>query len=134
MIVSWAIHRLNGISSPINAAFSTSEVAHQLQDSKAKAFFTCRALLPTALAAARKAGIAERNVFLIEVPDDDSSAKRHPRLQTVENLILHGTNAPELPELRWPKGQGARQVAFLCYSSGTSGLPVRKIYIIYMLY
>jgi ribosome assembly protein SQT1 len=28
-----------------------------------------------------------------------------------------------LEELKWEKGQGARQVAFLCYSSGTSGLP-----------
>ena len=130
MIVSWAIHRLNGISSPINAAFSASEVAHQLQSSKAEVFFTCRALLPIALAAARKAGIPERHIFLMKLPGDDISANLHPKLYTIENLIVHGMNAPELPNLQWRKGQGARQEAFLCYSSGTSGLPVRMIQVI----
>ena len=44
--------------------------------------------------------------------------------KTVDQLIELGDSLPPLEELRWAKGQGARQTALLCYSSGTSGLPV----------
>ena len=39
-------------------------------------------------------------------------------------MIALGRGQKDLEPLRWEKGQGARQTAFLCYSSGTSGLPV----------
>ena len=42
----------------------------------------------------------------------------------VDQLIEEGGKLPELEALKWEKGQGARQTAYLCYSSGTSGLPV----------
>ncbi|KAI8648987.1 hypothetical protein NCS55_01471900 [Fusarium keratoplasticum] len=42
-----------------------------------------------------------------------------PQLPFVEE----GRNLPELQPLNWAPGQGARQVAFLSFSSGTSGLP-----------
>ena len=38
---------------------------------------------------------------------------------------VKGGKLPGLAPLSFGKGQGARQAAFLCYSSGTSGLPVR---------
>lgn len=43
--------------------------------------------------------------------------------KTVDQLIQDGMKQPRLEDLKWEKGQGARQTAFLCYSSGTSGLP-----------
>lgn len=46
---------------------------------------------------------------------------------TVDDLIEEGKSLPALEPLKWVKGQGARQVAFLCYSSGTSGMPVSII-------
>lgn len=42
---------------------------------------------------------------------------------SVEELISEGTQAPKLDELNWASGQGSRQSAYLCFSSGTSGLP-----------
>lgn len=42
----------------------------------------------------------------------------------MDDLIALGKGQRDLEPLRWEKGQGARQTAFLCYSSGTSGLPV----------
>lgn len=44
--------------------------------------------------------------------------------KTVGQLIADGARLPKLEELKWTKGQGKRQTAYLCYSSGTSGLPV----------
>lgn len=44
--------------------------------------------------------------------------------KTVGDLVEQGKRLPAIEPLRWTKGQGERQTAFLCYSSGTSGLPV----------
>jgi acyl-CoA synthetase (AMP-forming)/AMP-acid ligase II len=42
----------------------------------------------------------------------------------VDDLIAEGKSLPPVAPLNWIKGQGKRQVAYLCYSSGTSGRPV----------
>lgn len=77
-------------------------------------------LLETALAAADMVGIPRSAVFLLPVP----GSKPHPDFPSVDDLIMQGETLPEPPKLSWIQGQGARQTAFLCYSSGTSGLPV----------
>jgi len=40
MTVAWAIHRLSGVASPANAAYSAEELVYQLKSSKAKCLFT----------------------------------------------------------------------------------------------
>ncbi|PWY93977.1 acyl-CoA synthetase [Aspergillus sclerotioniger CBS 115572] len=122
--LSWAVHRLSGIVSPANASFSAGELAYQLSDSKATALFTCSSLLDTALQAADKVGIARQRVFLLETPDDPTPLpETASQFQTLEQLITTGRNLPALPALNWQPGQGRRQPAYLCYSSGTSGVP-----------
>lgn len=124
LTLSWAIHRLSGISSPANAAYSRAELEHQLRSSGAKALFTCQPLLPLALEAASKCNIPKRRVYLLQVPKELAGGSEPPKeFKTVDDLIAEGASLPELEPLRWEKGQGARQTAFLCYSSGTSGLP-----------
>ncbi|KAF5621522.1 phenylacetyl ligase [Fusarium tjaetaba] len=114
-----SIHRLNGIASLSSAALSASELEHQLRASRAKAIFTCVPLLDTALKATEAVGISRENVFLLPVPGDSS---RHG-FKTIDDLIQDGEKLPPLPPLQWTKGRGARQTAYLLYSSGTSGLP-----------
>lgn len=106
---------------PASAAYSAAELEHQLRSSGTKALFTCGPLLDVALKAAKAAGIPEDRVFLLPMPGDAAKAP-YP---TIEDLIEEGKKLPELEPLKWTKGQGKRQVAYLCYSSGTSGLPVR---------
>lgn len=118
----YATHRLSGIVSPANAAHSTAELEHQLRSSGAKALITCVPLLEVALQAAKTAGIPDKNVFIFSLPRVDDS----PRFTTIETLIREGAKLPALEALHWNRGQGARQPAFLCYSSGTSGLPVSQ--------
>lgn len=36
---------------------------------------------------------------------------------------MEGSSLPQLEKLNWQPGQAAKQAAFLCYSSGTSGPP-----------
>ncbi|KAJ0356423.1 4-coumarate- ligase [Colletotrichum chrysophilum] len=114
-----AVHRLSGIVTPASAAYSAQEFEHQLRSSNAKAIFTCIPLLETALKAAKAVNIPNDRIFLLPVPGVDQKTP----YATVEDLIQEGKSLPELEPLKWVKGQGARQVAYLCYSSGTSGLP-----------
>jgi acyl-CoA synthetase (AMP-forming)/AMP-acid ligase II len=61
------------------------------------------------------------------MPKQFSGDKQVP-FKTVGQLIEDGEKLPKLEALKWEKGQGARQTAYLCYSSGTSGLPVCKLH------
>ncbi|KAK3298412.1 uncharacterized protein B0H64DRAFT_471706 [Chaetomium fimeti] len=114
-----AVHRLSGIATPANVAYSAEELEHQLRSSGAKALFTCVPVLETALKAAKAVGIPEDKIFIMDLPHHSQK----PPFKTVDDFVEMGRSVPELEPLRWVKGQGARQTAFLCYSSGTSGLP-----------
>lgn len=123
MSVSWAVHRLNGISSPANATYSVNELINQLMTTQCQALFTVQDLLPVALKAAKAAGMAQDRIYLCEM-SGDSDSERFTGFRTVGQLVRQGERLPELDRVAWHRGQGAKQTAFLCYSSGTSGLPV----------
>lgn len=132
LTATWATHRLNGVSNHINTAYSTSELTHQLKAVKCKALLTCLPLLDTALTSATAAGIPIKHVYILHTPlKRPHHLPTATGLQTVDQLIEKGSKLPPLDLLRWTPGQGARQTAFLCSSSGTSGLPVRfcKIFV-----
>ena len=118
-----AVHRLSGIVTPASAAYSAQELEHQIRSSNAKALFTCAALLENALAAAKACGIPDSRIFILQLPGETNKTP----FATLDDLIAEGKSLPELEPLTWVKGQGARQPAYLCYSSGTSGLPVSLV-------
>ncbi|KFY04305.1 hypothetical protein O988_00880 [Pseudogymnoascus sp. VKM F-3808] len=122
LTVSFAVHYLNGVVSPANAAYSATELAYQLKSAGAKAIFTCIPLLENALEAAKTVGIPEKHVYILEMPDVFTGGKKAP-FKTVGDLIEQGKRLPAIEALKWAPGQGERQTAYLCYSSGTSGLP-----------
>ncbi|RBR15334.1 hypothetical protein FVER53590_26530 [Fusarium verticillioides] len=114
-----ALHRLNAIASPANAAYSVSELTHQLRATSAKALFTCVSLLPVALEAAAAADISKDHIFILDMPNETNNSA----FVGLSTLIDEGRHLPLLPPLLWVKEQGKRQVAYICFSSGTSGLP-----------
>jgi acyl-CoA synthetase (AMP-forming)/AMP-acid ligase II len=115
---------LGGIQTPANAAYSASELEYQLKNSGAKVLFTCLPLLDTAREAARKVGIQDDRIYILEMPEKFTGAKTPSGMKTADDLIAEGAKLPRLEPLNWQKGDGAKRTAFLCYSSGTSGLPV----------
>ncbi|GKU20635.1 4-coumarate-- ligase 7 [Fusarium langsethiae] len=117
--VTHAIHRVDGIVTPASSAHSASELEHQLRSSGAKALFTCAPLLSTAVKAAKAVGIPDKHIFLLPLPDVPSDGS----YRSIEDLISEGQNLPPLSLPAWVPGQGKRQTAYLCYSSGTSGFP-----------
>lgn len=120
--ISQAARRLSGIITPASAAYSASELTHRLRSSGAKALLTCTARLETALQAAKDSGIPQDRIFILSIPGD-----RKVPFATLNDLVREGVSLPVLEPLVWEKWQGARQVAYLCYSSGTSGLPVSEL-------
>lgn len=119
------MNRLGGISSPISAAYSVAEVIYQLKDSGAKCLFTCLPLLNIALKAAGASGIPRNRVYILDVPKELTGGGNPPReFKTLDKLIKEGSVMRRLETTKWENGDGARKTAFLCYSSGTSGLPV----------
>jgi hypothetical protein len=86
-------------------------------------------LLQTSLEAAKGAGIPNNRIYILELPKEFSGDIQIP-FKTVGQLIAEGTLLPKLEPLKWEKGQGKRQTAYLCYSSGTSGLPVRDRFVV----
>ncbi|KAF2728759.1 phenylacetyl-CoA ligase-like protein [Polyplosphaeria fusca] len=122
--LAWATHRLGGIQSPANAAYSAAELEYQLKNSGATVLFTCVPLLSIAKEAAKKAGIPDNRIYILDLPKEFTGGKTAPNgMKTVDNLISEGEKLPRLEPLAWKSGDGARKTAFLCYSSGTSGLP-----------
>ena len=95
-----------------------------MKNSGAKVLFTCLPLLKTAQEAARGAGIPENRIYILEVPKELSGQDTPKGLKTVDHFIREGADLPRLEPLNWQSGDGAKKTAFLCYSSGTSGLPV----------
>ncbi|KAF2463973.1 amp dependent CoA ligase [Lindgomyces ingoldianus] len=124
MTLTWAIQRLNGICTPASASSTVEDLEFQLRDSQAKAIFTCEPLLPIALQAAAAVGIPENHVYLIDRSDQTrTSTNLSCSRKSVQDLVTEGGKEPCLDAMLWEPGQGARQLAFLCYSSGTSGRP-----------
>ncbi|KAH7305012.1 hypothetical protein B0I35DRAFT_147332 [Stachybotrys elegans] len=115
-----AVHRLSGIVTPASAAYSSEELEHQLRSSGASAIFTCVPLLDAARKAAQAVQIPDQRIFLLPLADHRQNGLPY---KTVDNLVREGEGLPELQPLHWSEGQGSRQPAYLCYSSGTSGLP-----------
>ncbi|KAJ4352049.1 uncharacterized protein N0V89_007395 [Didymosphaeria variabile] len=122
--LAWATHRLGGIQTPANAAYSATELEYQLKNSSATCLFTCLPLLETAKTAARKCGIPDNRIYILEVPKELTGGKGTPAgMKTVDDFIREGAKLDRLDPLNLAQGEGAKRTAFLCYSSGTSGLP-----------
>ena len=128
MPLFWAVHRLGGVLTPANASYSAAELTHQLLDSKAKALVTCVPLLSISLEAAANVGLLRSRIYLLDLPEQLLSGAKPPtEYKNISQLIEAGKSLPSVNELRWSAGEGARRTAFLCYSSGTSGLPVSGV-------
>ncbi|KAI7848136.1 hypothetical protein BDC45DRAFT_524106 [Circinella umbellata] len=99
--------------SPANTAYVLEEFEHQLQISEAKMLIAHPNNLETALKAADNVGLPRSSIFSI-IPD---SQNRVP----LWSDVLIDYNEPPLPPVKMTHEESVNTVAYLCFSSGTTG-------------
>lgn len=110
----WGTHRLGAIVSGANPTYTEEELLHQILLVKATLIIAHPSSLHTALGAARAA----------RIPSDRVITFGESTQPTVESIIQLGLrNEPAFVERRLKKGEGKTKVAFLNFSSGTTGKP-----------
>ena len=103
-----------GIVSPANPAYSPDELAFQLSNSGSKAIVTTLQFLPNALKAAEKSGIPKDRILLLgEARDKDHRVKHWSNIRKTSGALRY----------RRRQLHPDNDLAFLVYSSGTTGLP-----------
>jgi 4-coumarate--CoA ligase len=96
---------------------------YQIQTARASLLITHAASLPTAEAAARKAGISRERIIVLD-SREGGRAKRKGAYPTIEELVKEGLERPPaFVERRLADGEGTKKIAYLCFSSGTTGKP-----------
>lgn len=114
--VIWGCHWAGLTVAPSSPLNSVREYAFQLTDSGAKGIVTQRSLLPTAEKAARLAGLRQDRIILIEDAPDATLPYQHFTTFIPTNTFT-GQQSPRI------KVEPSVDLAFLCYSSGTTGHP-----------
>ena len=106
-----------------NPAYTAEELEYQLGATKARVLISHPGSLPIALEAAQKAGIAHDRVVVF---DETPGVKN----VTLDALIKEGLSQPQaFVEPRLAPGEGRTKLAFLSFSSGTTGRP--KVCLLY---
>ncbi|KAH7926478.1 acetyl-CoA synthetase-like protein [Leucogyrophana mollusca] len=113
-IAIWGAHRLGAIISGANPTYTCDELVHQIETTKATVIVAHPVSLDTALAAARVSGIPAGRVLTF----GESSQK------SVDSLVKEGlSHNPNFVERKLKPGEGQTKIAFLNFSSGTTGKP-----------
>lgn len=110
----WGTLWAGGIISPANPGYTANELAYQLKDSGAKALATQKAFLQVAQEACRKVGIPDDRIILIGDERDNTAKFKH---------FTNIRNISGATRYRRAKFDPHKDIAFLAYSSGTTGLP-----------
>ena len=112
--IIWGTHWAGGVVSPANPGYTVNELVFQLKDSGAKALVTQKALLAVATAAAKQVGIPEDRIILLGEDRDETSKFKH--FKSIRNI-------DSTAKFRRTKLDPQKDLAFLIYSSGTTGYP-----------
>ena len=112
--ILWGTLWAGGIISPANPGYNVEELAFQLKDCGAKALATQKAFLENARAACKKVGIEEDRIILIGDERDETARFKH---------FVNVRNISGASRYRRAKIDPRKDLAFLVYSSGTTGHP-----------
>ncbi|KAK5697136.1 hypothetical protein LTR17_024000 [Elasticomyces elasticus] len=111
--ITWGCHFAGGVVSPANPGYTVDELAFQLKDSGAKALVTQVPQLEIAVQACREVGIPEDQIIVMGERDKTGTFKHWSSIRNISGATRY----------RRAKVDPANDLAFLVYSSGTTGKP-----------
>ena len=117
-ILSSQVLALGGSVSPANTAFLQGELSQQIQASSSKVLFSSASLLPTATAAFEECSKQGLCHHLIVIGGDESHSSSSGVVSMTALMADDGAAFSAPPAIDTDNA-----VAFLPYSSGTTGLP-----------
>lgn len=118
--IIWAVHILGGILTPANPSFTVEELRYQLSVTRAKVVIAHPACLSTARDAVRAYGIPYDSLIVL----DSSTDSNEHSFPTIGKLIQFGASKGEnYKAISFKPGEAKAAVAFLSFSSGTTGKP-----------
>lgn len=109
----WGCHWAGGIVSPANPAYTVDELRYHLVDSEARGIVVHHSLAEVTKAAARQASIPESQILII-YDDREDATRKLDSVQGMTESLRPGCVRPKVK---------SSDLAFLVYSSGTTGLP-----------
>ncbi|KAF3912090.1 hypothetical protein ABW21_db0203628 [Orbilia brochopaga] len=113
-ILTWGVLWAGGVLSPANPGYTLDEFAYQLKNCEAKAITTQAEALPLAKEAATRVGIPHDRILIL----GDTRVPGFKHVSELKNMSHR-----EVKLIRRPKFEPAKDLCFLVYSSGTTGLP-----------
>ncbi|TFK36900.1 amp dependent CoA ligase [Crucibulum laeve] len=118
-VAIWAVHTLGGVVTPANPGYTTDELSHQLRTTEARLIITHPSSLAIARSAALAVGMAIDRIVILNdnshLPDSEAS---------VDDLVEFGARKPvSYLVQRFKSGEARTRLAFLSFSSGTTGKP-----------
>ncbi|PNP78974.1 hypothetical protein FNYG_07839 [Fusarium nygamai] len=115
-VATLAAIRIGAVACGVSPEYTVDEFYYSLKTSKAKVIFATVDNFDIAIAAAKKAGIPPKNVLLLEGSMQG--------ITSIQEIIENSKALAEVPALQVADGKTNRDIcAFLCFSSGTTGLP-----------
>ncbi|GLB45474.1 putative AMP-binding enzyme [Lyophyllum shimeji] len=120
-VAIWAVHCLGGVISGANPEFSSNELVYQLEQTKAALMIVHPDALDTARSAARATKFPSDKIVLL-----NTGTSSPGNVLTVNTLIQQGLSIPKdqaFVERRLRPGEAKTKLAFLSFSSGTTGKP-----------
>ncbi|PGH08308.1 hypothetical protein AJ80_07904 [Polytolypa hystricis UAMH7299] len=117
--VIWGCHYVGGIVAPANPTLSAVELQKQLSSSQARGLVVHPQCLPAAREAVRLAGLAPEHLLVLR---EDEGTAGH-QVITIDQFMASAPPPAAVQTLRQPAVDPAKDVAYLVYSSGTTGQP-----------
>lgn len=103
--------------SPFHECFGIP--AYQMEIAKPRVFITHIDNLPVALKAAASVNQQDTPIIVI---DAHKAAEKIP-YPSLEDLVQEGVSLPSVSDIKLRPGEAKTKIAFLCFSSGTTGKP-----------
>jgi 4-coumarate--CoA ligase len=112
----WGCHWAGLVVAPSSVSSTAREYAFQLKDSRAKGIVTQRSLLHIVKDAAKLVGLSESSIILMgDEPDVAFPVQNFTTIAAKGDRMSNSIQRVEI--------EPSIDLAFLCYSSGTTGLP-----------